>query len=79
MQEKERRYLVFVDTDEDGVYIATAPAFPGVVEQGDTEEEAVGRMVEAITFTMNAMEEAGEEIPPSDPKTRTVREVELAV
>lgn len=73
--------MVYIEPDEDGVFIATAPAFPGVVEQGDTEEAALERVKDALAFTMNAMEENGEEVPESDSEhsRRVVREVELAV
>ena len=77
--EETRTYIVSIEPDEDGVYIATIPALPGVVEQGGTEEEAYNRVVNALTFTLNSMTERGEEIPPSDAGRRVLREVELAV
>ena len=77
--ETSRRYTVIIEPDEDGVFIATVPALPGVVEQGDTEQEALTRIKAALTFTLNDMAERGEEIPPSDVGRRIVREVELVV
>lgn len=49
--------------------------------QSDTEEEAFDRIKDALAFTMNAMEELGEQIPDSDSEhsRRVVREVELDV
>ncbi len=44
----ERRYSVSFETDEDGVYIATVPSLPGVVEQGDTKEETVERLQKSV-------------------------------
>jgi predicted RNase H-like HicB family nuclease len=52
---------------------------PGVVEQGETTEEAFERVREALTFTLDCMVEEGEEIPPSDADMSEVRGVELAV
>lgn len=75
----ERRYTVIIEPDEDGIFIATCPALPGVVEQGDTQEEAFERLKEAATFTLDTMAELGEEIPPSDVDTRRITEMELAV
>ena len=76
----ERRYKVIIEKDEDGVYIATAPALPGVVEQGDTMDGAFENMGDAIRFTLDSMAEEGEEIPPSDAKDlREVRNIELVV
>lgn len=60
------RYTVSIERDEDGVFVATVPVLPGVVEQGDTEDEAVERIGAALEFTITDMMESGEEIPPSD-------------
>lgn len=75
----ERRYTVIVEEDEAGGYVATAPAFPGVVDQGETEEEAVMNLRDALIFTIECMTEEGEELPPSDAGRRVVREVDLVV
>lgn len=72
-----RRYQIVIKPDETGVYIATAPAFPGVIEQGDTIDEAAENMIEAMRFTMDSMVEEGEELPESE--AVEVRDVELAV
>ena len=74
-----RRYAVIVEEDETGGFVATAPAFPGVVDQGETEEEAVMNLRDALLFTIECMAEEGEELPPSDMRRRIVREIELAV
>jgi predicted RNase H-like HicB family nuclease len=77
--DRERRYIVIVEEDESGGFVAKAPAFPGVVDQGDTEEEAVMNLRDALMFTIECMAEEGEESPESDVHRRFVREVELAV
>ena len=79
MEEITRRYTVVIEPDEDGVFIATVPALPGVVDQGNTQEEAFENIKEALDFTLADMIERGEEIPPSDAGRRVVREVDLAV
>jgi predicted RNase H-like HicB family nuclease len=76
---EERRYAVIVEKDEAGGYVATAPAFPGVADQGETEEEALVNLREALDFTIECMVEEGEPLPPSDAGRRVVREVDLAV
>jgi antitoxin HicB len=76
---RERRYTVIVEEDESGGFVATAPAFPGVVDQGDTEEEALMNLRDALMFTIECMTEEGEELPDSDVGRRVVREVELVV
>jgi antitoxin HicB len=75
----ERRYAVIVEEDEAGGFVATAPAFPGVVDQGDTEEEALMNLRDALMFTIECMAEEGEELPEGDAHRRVLREVELAV
>ena len=77
--ENTRHFTVEIEPDEDGAFIATVPALPGVVEQGETSEEALERVANAIVFTLESMIERGEELPPSDPPTREVRHLELAV
>lgn len=76
----ERRYKVIIEADEDGVYIATAPALPGVVEQGETVDEAFDNMRTAIKFTLDCMSEEGEEPPVSNAtSSREIRNLELVV
>ena len=77
--ESVRRYKAIIEPDEDGVYIATVPSVPGVVEQGESAQEAVERLKEALAFHLESMEMEGEEIPPSDSPEREIRNVELAV
>lgn len=77
--EHERRYAVIVEEDDTGGFVATAPAFPGVVDQGETEEEAVANLRDALLFTIECMAEEGEDTPPSDVRRRVMREVGLAV
>jgi predicted RNase H-like HicB family nuclease len=79
-QAMERRYKVLIEQDKSGVYIATAPALPGVVEQGDTVDEAFENMGAAMRFTLDSMVEEREELPPSDePRSLEVRDIELVV
>ena len=38
------KFIVTLDRDEDGVWIAECPAIPGCVSQGTTREEALGNV-----------------------------------
>jgi predicted RNase H-like HicB family nuclease len=68
----ERRYRVRIEVDEAGFYIATVPSVPGVVEQGDSEEEAIERLKASLdTFLTDALE-SGDPVPSSDPVDRVV-------
>jgi predicted RNase H-like HicB family nuclease len=72
-----RRYHIVIEQDETGTFIATAPALPGVVEQGETADEAFANMGKAMRFTLDSMLEEGEELPASD--ASEVRDIELAI
>ena len=59
------RYRVLIEQDEDGVYIAEAPALPGCISQGKTRKEAIDNIKEAITGYLESLQAHGEPIPPS--------------
>jgi predicted RNase H-like HicB family nuclease len=42
------KFLITILQDEDGTYVAECPTIPGCVSQGQTEEEAVENIKEAI-------------------------------
>jgi len=60
---KRYRYTVVVEKDEDGVYIASCPAIPGCHTQGDTYEEAMENIKDAINLNIAARRDLGEPIP----------------
>jgi len=67
------KLLVTLNRDETGMVVAECPAIPGCVSQGETENEAVANISEAIAACLEARAEAGM------PLTITVREIEVAV
>jgi len=50
---------VTLEQDEDGVWIAECPAIPGCVSQGDTREEALANIREAIDLCLEVRAELG--------------------
>ena len=42
------KYRIYLEPDEDGVFVATCPALPGCVSQGLTRAEATDNIREAI-------------------------------
>lgn len=73
--EYRRTFAVAIRPDpEDGGFVATLPSLPGVVGQGETEDEALEDVKAALEFTLESMREAGEELPEGDEIVR-----ELAV
>ena len=53
------KFFVTVDRDEDGAWIAECPSIPGCVSQGDTREEALANVREAIVLCLEVRAERG--------------------
>ena len=60
------KYRVFLEPDEDGVYVAEVPTLPGCITQGRTREEAVMNIKEAIAAYLESLKAHGDPIPPSN-------------
>ncbi|MGK7942882.1 MAG: type II toxin-antitoxin system HicB family antitoxin [Microcystaceae cyanobacterium] len=54
---------VFLYSDEDGYIIAEVPSLPGCISQGETREEALQNIQEAIALHLEVLQERGELIP----------------
>ncbi len=57
------RFTVVVEKDEDGVYVASCPVLQGCHSQGDTYEEAIDNLKDAIRLHIEARLALGEAIP----------------
>lgn len=64
-------FLVSLERDEDGVWVAECPAIPGCVSQGSTEDEAMANVTDAIRECLEVRSELGL-------GTREVRRVHIA-
>jgi predicted RNase H-like HicB family nuclease len=72
------RYSVLVEPGEmDGVYVAAAPALPGIVAQEATVDEALGLVTGAIELGLEGMLVDGDVIP-VERETSILRTVEVA-
>lgn len=69
------KYRVLIKQDEDGVYVAEVPSLPGCISQGQTREEAVENVREAIAAYLESLEAHGDPIPP--PITEEVVEIHV--
>lgn len=67
------KFFVTVDRDEDGVWIAECPAIPGCVSEGETREEALASVQEAIVVCLEVRAERGL------PLTIETKQVEVAL
>ena len=53
------KFSVTINRDEDGVWIVECPAIPGCVSQGQTKDEAVQNIQEAIYECLQVRAERG--------------------
>ena len=60
------RYAVVIEKGAHG-YGAYVPDLPGVISVGDTEEEVMANVREAVTLHLQGLRETGNQIP--EPKT----------
>lgn len=54
---------VVLSQDEDGVWIAECPSLPGCVSDGNTIEEAIEHVKEAIELCIEALRDEGMPVP----------------
>jgi predicted RNase H-like HicB family nuclease len=59
-------YTAILEHEEDGGYHAYCPALRGCHSQGDTYEEAVTHIEEAIKLYIESLRAHSEPIPPED-------------
>jgi predicted RNase H-like HicB family nuclease len=57
------RYTVVLEEEPDGGFVATVPVLPGCVSQGDTRDETLKNIREAIDLYVEDCLEAGDPVP----------------
>ena len=57
------KYQILIEKDENGIYIASCPALQGCYSQGDTVDEALQNIKDAIQLHIEARQALGEPIP----------------
>ncbi len=73
-----RRYVYPVVMERDGAgYFATCPSLHGCSTQGDSYEEALANIGEAVELYLESLQAHGEEIPQSELVCLTTVEVNL--
>jgi predicted RNase H-like HicB family nuclease len=53
------KFNVTIDRDEDGVWIVECPSIPGCVSQGETKDQALENIEDAITACLQVRAERG--------------------
>ena len=59
------KFLVYIEPAEEGGYIVSCPQLPGCVTQGETVEEAMAMIKDAIQGYIASLKKHGEPVPPS--------------
>ncbi|MDX2140691.1 MAG: type II toxin-antitoxin system HicB family antitoxin [Chloroflexota bacterium] len=57
----ERRILMY--PGEDGYWVAECPSLPGCISQGETHDEAIANIKEAIALYIESLEAHNEPVP----------------
>ncbi len=64
METKEYSYTILYEPAEEGGYVVTCPALPGLVTEGETLEEARAMAKDAIRAYLESLRKDGLPIPP---------------
>jgi len=70
-----RKFRVVLEPNELGGYTAIVPLLPGCVSEGDTKEEALANIKEAIELYIESLKADGEPIPSEEEVEETLVEV----
>jgi predicted RNase H-like HicB family nuclease len=57
------RYTVILERERDGGYVASVPALPGCVSQGNSREEAIRNIHEAADLYLDDCIASGDPVP----------------
>jgi predicted RNase H-like HicB family nuclease len=63
---KEYNYIIILEREEDGGYHAFCPALPGCHTQGDTYDEAMENIKDAIKLYIESLKAHQDPIPEED-------------
>ncbi len=74
-----KTFHVLIQQDEDGVYVGKVPELPGCLSQGDTLDELMKNIKEAIELCLEVQREEKQSITSDQIKFVGVQEVEVAV
>lgn len=58
------KYRIIIERDEDGVFVAECPVLPGCISQGNTRNEALINIQDAIKGYLESLKKHNEPIPP---------------
>jgi len=59
------KYRIFIEQDEDKMFVAEVSSLPGCISQGKTRTEAIENAKDAIKGYIESLKKHNEPIPPS--------------
>ena len=68
-----KEYPIVLEVEESGRYSVTAPDLPGCFSWGNTRDEAIAHIREAIELWIESAKSDGEQIPPPGSSVAYVR------
>ncbi len=57
MKKQELNFVVYIEQDDDGIYIGTIPTIPNCYAQGETKEEMLNNLTEVIKLCIRNIPE----------------------
>ena len=73
------KYVVYLEPAEEGGYIVSCPALPGCVTQGETKQEALDMIKDAIEGYIASLRKHGEPVPPGIEEAVEVERIEVTI
>jgi len=70
-----RTFRVILEPNEGGGYTVTVPVLPGCISEGDTREDALANIKEAVELYIESLEADGEPVPTEEAVEEAVVEV----
>jgi len=58
------RFRAAIEQDEDGKFVSHCPTLPGCWSQGDTRDEAIRNLADAVHGYLASLKKHGDAIPP---------------
>lgn len=58
------KYRIYIEQDEDKMFVAEVPSLPGCISQGKTRNEAIENAKDAIIGYIESLKKHNEPIPP---------------
>jgi predicted RNase H-like HicB family nuclease len=69
------KFRIVIEQDEDGAFVASCPTLPGCWSQGDTRDEAIANVKDAIAGYLESLKKHGDPVPA--PITEEIVDVEV--